>query len=296
VKVAHLILAYKNPEQVYRLAKTLSSPNTHIFIHIDKKVDQRQFQYIAGLPNVNFIRERYYIVWGGYSITECYISGIKEILVHDKYDYVVLMSGQDYPLKPNADFHNFLNEHSGYSMMSVEAKVPKSNWWFYAVERYRYYHLNDYKFYGKKLVHKISKRLLPSRQFLYPNYQLYGGPGATFCALTKQAAEYIVNFMHNNRKAQRYAKFTHASDEFWFQTLLMNSPLKDKVINEPIWYIDWRSASKHPKVLTVLDYPQLIVSGMFFARKFDMYVDESVLDLLDCHLNERKNRRSLLAE
>jgi len=35
---------------------------------------------------------------------------------------------------------------------------------------------------------------------------------------------------------------------------------------------------------------------MFFARKFDMYVDESVLDLLDCHLNERKNRRSLLAE
>jgi hypothetical protein len=99
LKVAHLILAYKNPEQVYRLAKSLYSPNTHIFIHIDKKVDQRQFQYIAALPNVNFIRDRYYIVWGGYSITECYISGIKEILAHDKYDYVVLMSGQDYPLK-----------------------------------------------------------------------------------------------------------------------------------------------------------------------------------------------------
>lgn len=296
LSIAHLIVAFKNPEQVYRLAKSLQSPTSDIFIHIDKKVDQKPFQYIADLPRVHFIRNRQYIVWGGYSITETYISGMKEVLEHSNYDYIILMSGQDYPLRLNADFNNYLNENKGFSLLSVEAKVPKSIWWKIAIDRYRYYHLNDYKFYGKKLVHKISKRLLPYRQFIYPNYKLYGGPGATFCALTKQAAEYIVNFMHDNRKAQRYAKFTHASDEFWFQTLLMNSPLKDKVINQPLWYIDWGGVSKHPRVLTVLDYPSLIESGMFFARKFDMYVDESVLDMLDAHLNERKNRLSLLSE
>lgn len=53
---------------------------------------------------------------------------------------------------------------------------------------------------------------------------------------------------------------------------------------------------KHPRVLTVLDYPSLVESGLFFARKFDIYEDESVLDMLDGHLNERKNLRSLLAE
>jgi hypothetical protein len=222
--------------------------------------------------------------------------GMKDIMSCDNYDYLVLMSGQDYPIRPNIEFHDYLKRNKGFSIMTVEAKVPKSKWWFYASERYRYYHLNDYKFFGKKLLYKISKKLLPHREFLYPDYQLYGGPGATFCALTRQAADYIVNFMNDNPKATRYAKLTHASDEFWFQTLLMNSPLKDKVINEPLWYIDWRGMSKHPRVLTVLDFPSLIQSGLFFARKFDIYEDESVLDLLDGHLNERKNRRSLLAE
>ena len=296
LKIAHLILAYKNPEQVYRLAKSLQSPNTDIFIHIDKKVDLKPFQYISDLPHVYLIKNRHYIIWGGYSITDAYISGMKEVLEYGDYDYVVLMSGQDYPLRPIADFINHLHENKGFSLLSVEAKGPKSTWWKIAVDRYKYYHLNDYRFYGKKIVHKVSKRLLPHRGFIYPNYKLYGGPGATFCALTKQAAEYLVNFMHDNPKALRYAKLTHASDEFWFQTLIMNSPLKDKVINQPIWYIDWGGVSKHPRVLTVLDYPSLIESGMFFARKFDIYVDESVLDMLDGHLNERKNRLSLLSE
>lgn len=272
------------------------TPNSFVYIHIDKNVDQRPFQYIADLAHVKFIQHRHYIVWGGYSITECYITGMKEILSIDNYDYVVLMSGQDYPIRPNAEFHDYLKQNRGFSIMSVEAKVPKSNWWLYATDRYRYYHLNDFNFYGKKLVHKISKKILPDRQFLYPDYQLYGGPGATFCALTRQAAEYIVNFMANNRRARRYAKFTHASDEFWFQTLLMNSPLKDKVINQPLWYIDWGGVSKHPRILTVLDFPTFIDSKLFFARKFDIYVDESVLDMLDNHLNERKSLRSLLAE
>ena len=296
MKIAHLIVAFKNPEQVYRLAKSLYNLNSDVFIHIDKKIDIRPFLYIGDLPNVYFIQDRHYIVWGGYSITECYISGMKEIKDVGQYDYFILMSGQDYPIRPNDELHKLLRDKKGYSLLSVEAKVPKSKWWFYAVDRYRYYHLNDYRFYGKNLMHKISKRLLPNRQFLYPNYQMYGGPGATFCALTRQAAEYLVNFMHDNRKARRYAKFTHASDEFWFQTLLMNSPLKDKVINEPLWYIDWGGMSKHPRILTVLDYQNLIESGMFFARKFDVYEDESILDMLDGHLNERKNLRSLLAE
>jgi hypothetical protein len=221
---------------------------------------------------------------------------MKEVLSCDNYDYLVLMSGQDYPIRPNSEFHDHLKQHKGYSIMSVEAETSKSKWWYYAADRYRYFHLNDHKFFGKNLVHKISKKLLPNRKFLYPGYKLYGGPGATFCALTRQAAEYVVNFMNNNPKARRYATFTNASDEFWFQTLLMNSPWKNKVINEPLWYIDWGGVSKHPRVLTVLDFPSLVESGLFFARKFDMYIDESVLDMLDGHLNERRNRRNLFAE
>jgi len=296
LKTAHFIVAFKNPEQVHRLVKSLLSENSTVFIHIDKKIDIRPFLYIAQLPNVYFIRNRQYIVWGGYSITECIISGMKEILDSGHFDYLILMSGQDYPIRPMDEFNKLLMENNGYSIMSSEPKVAKSRWWHYAVDRYNYYYLNDYQFKGKKLIQKIAKKIFPKRKFLYQDYQLYGGPGATFCALTNEAAAYIVKFMEGNKKAYRFARFTHASDEFWFQTLLMNSPLKDKVINSPLWYIDWGGISKHPRILTMLDFPSLMNSGMYFARKFDIYVDEMVLDMLDNHLNERKNLRTLRNE
>ena len=296
LKIAHLVVAFKYPEQLHRLAKNLSYPGSTVFIHIDKKIDIRPFEFIAELSHVRFIRNRQYIVWGGYSITECYIEGMREILEEGSFDYVVLMSGQDYPLRPLEELHKFLRDHRGFSVMSVEEKVPKSVWWSIAVDRYKYYHLNDYRFQGKKFLHKVSKRVLPKRDFIFPDYKLYGGPGATFCALTRQAADYLINFMASNPKAYRFAKFTHASDEFWFQTLLMNSPLKDRIINQAMWYIDWGGTSKHPRIFTVLDYPTLINSGMYFARKFDMYEDVVILDMLDRHLNERKNLRTLLSE
>src|SRR5687767_5756936 len=106
----------------------------------------KPFQYIADLPNVHFIRNRHYIVWGGYSITNAYISGMKEVLEHGHYEYIVLMSGQDYPIRPVEEFYDHLSEHRGYSYMSVETKIPKSKWWFFAQDRYRYYHLNDFRF------------------------------------------------------------------------------------------------------------------------------------------------------
>lgn len=294
--VAHLILAYKSPEQVSRLVKSLQHPNGDIFIHIDKKADKRPFLFLSKIANVYFIQQRFVITWGGYSITECYISGMKEILAHGKYDHVVLMSGQDYPLKSMEEFHKFLDDNRGLSFMSVEKQEEDSKWWFYAKERYSFYHLHETRLFGKKFFHKLSKRIFPRREFIFPGYELYGGPGATFCALTAEAATYIVNFMRDNRKAYRFAKYTHASDEFWFQTLLMNSPLKVKVVNKPLWYICWKGTSKHPRVLSVIDYNVMMSSGMFFGRKFDMHADETVMTMLDNHLSERKSRRTLLVE
>lgn len=294
IKTAHLILTYKNPEQLSRLVKAIKHPNAEIFIHVDRKVEIKPFLKLAETPGVHFIEKRHYIVWGGYSITKCYIDSMEEIMSKGTFDYIVLMSGQDYPLKPIDEFHRHLKQNNGYSIMSVEKKTPSSRWWRYAHERFLFYHFNDFKFFGRKFVHKLSKRILPGRNFVFPDYELYGGPGATFCALTSDAAGYVVNFMKKHTNARRFAQLTHASDEFWFQTLLMNSPYRDKIINQPLWYIDWGGMSKHPRILTVLDYPSLVQSEMFFGRKFDMYVDETVLDMLDTHLIERKALRPAL--
>jgi hypothetical protein len=278
---AYLILAFKNPQQVSRLIGRLQSPNSKIFIHIDRKVDISPFLFLTQHPNVRFISERFRIVWGGYSITECLINGMKEILADGHFNHIALLSGQDYVIGPIGEFERMLESNQEYSFMAVEEYTEKSKWWMIARQRYEHYHLSDWSFKGKKYVHKLGRMLIPKRDFIYPDYKLYGGGGSTFCVLSSLAAKYIVDFMEDNTKAISYAKTTFASDEFWFQTILMNSWLRDKVINKSLWYMNWNGTSKHPRILTIFDYKAIVESQMFFARKFDVYMNRGVLDRLD---------------
>jgi len=283
---AYLILAFKNPPQLARLVNSIYSDNSEIYIHIDKKVDIRPFLFIKKSPRIHFVTNRFTIVWGGYSITECIISGMKEI-INTKFDHVVLMSGQDYPVRSMVEFEELLSSNKDISFMSVEENSKKSKWWNVARHRYENYYLSDLRFRGKRYLHKLLRTVLPKREFLYPHYRLYGGAGSTFCVLSKESARYIIEFMEGNKRAARFARSTFASDEFWFQTILMNSYLKGKVINTPLWYMDWDGSSKHPRVLTIMDYNKIIDSGFYFARKFDILKDDLILDKLDVILSQK---------
>ena len=66
MKVAHLILAHKNPDQVERLIRALKHPAFYFFIHVDKKSDEKQFNYLGNQENTWLIRNRTKIYWAGY--------------------------------------------------------------------------------------------------------------------------------------------------------------------------------------------------------------------------------------
>ena len=289
---AYLILAFKNPPQLARLVSRLNNRNSTVFIHIDKKIDISPFLFISRYQNVRFLSNRFKIVWGGYSITECIISGMKEILEEGNYTHIVSMSGQDYPIRPVYQFEELLADNKDCSFMYTEQKTPASNWWKYAVRRYTYYYLSDFDFRGKRFLHKIGRKILPKRNFLYPHYQLFGGPGSTFCALSREACEYIVSFMEGNKMGRNFVKYTFASDEFWFQTILMNSSLRFKVINSQLWYMEWDGSSKHPRILTIMDYGKIISSGLYFARKFDVLKDDLIIDQLDVVLGQKLRHKA----
>jgi hypothetical protein len=62
----------------------------------------------------------------------------------------------------------------------------------------------------------------------------------------------------------------------------MNSPLKHVVVNDNLRYIDWsKKGVPHPALLTIDDADNLLNSSKLFARKFDIELDEAVLDLID---------------
>ena len=57
----------------------------------------------------------------------------------------------------------------------------------------------------------------------------------------------------------------------------MSSHLKDKIINNSLWYVDWNTNGP-PKTLKIDDWDNLAASDKFFARKFDNKVDERVIE------------------
>lgn len=68
-------------------------------------------------------------------------------------------------------------------------------------------------------------------------------------------------------------------DESFFQTLVMNSPYKDKRVDY-LHYVDWSEDKSSPKILTMKDIEKLKHSGKLMARKFDIALDGKIVEEL----------------
>ncbi|PJF37632.1 MAG: glycosyl transferase family 14, partial [Phototrophicales bacterium] len=100
-------------------------------IHVDKKVPndyftgaQRAFQ---SYENCTFIK-RESVHWGGWGLTQAMLNGIHYIEDHDvTCDFLIYLSGQDYPLKSNEDIHNFFKNKQDKQFMEYFS-LPSEGW------------------------------------------------------------------------------------------------------------------------------------------------------------------------
>ena len=121
MKIAYIISAYKYPEQLIRLISRLNSETNNFFVHVDKKTDSKIYYQVADslrhFSNVYFL-ERHKCYWGDFSHVNATIKGIEEIFSRSiPFDYVFLLTGQDYPIKSNSQIEKFLIENQRKSFM-----------------------------------------------------------------------------------------------------------------------------------------------------------------------------------
>lgn len=287
MRIAHLIIAHKNPAQLERLISTMKHPDADVYIHIDKKVSQDPFNYLANQEQVKFIKERIYCNWGGFSIVETVVQSIDEIIASGvQYDFINLLSAQDYPIKPIDDIHEFLNQRLGYSFVSFD-ESNDTKWWQEAGNRYKKYHFTDMNFNGKYFIQKIINAILPERKLPSALKNLYGGNRSCWWTLSSEAALYLSDFLKTNSKLTSFLKLTWGADEFIIPSILMNSHLKDQTINENYRYMQWTYGETHPKLLAIDDYTKIIESDMLYARKFDIDTDIAIMNKLDTYLSNK---------
>jgi len=282
MKMAHLIMAYKYPWMIERMIGAMRHPGFVFYIHLDKKIDKEAFEYLAGLPNVFFIKNRTEVRWAAFSFSEAIWTSVEEILEAGNYDFINLMSGQDYPIKPAEMIYDYFSRHMGRNFL--QCSPPDTSWVRETCHIWASrYHLVDYNFRGRHRVEGILNALLPSRSFPFP-YTIYGGQGGAWWTLSTACAQYVVRYLRNNRKFRRYLKHTWGPDEFVPHTLIMNSAYKETTLLNRIWYQDWSSGGNHPKILQLEDLNALTNSDKLLARKFDDSVDHQVLAKIDSYI------------
>jgi len=110
------------------------------------------------------------------------------------------------------------------------------------------------------------------------NYKLFGG--SAYWCLSRECIEYLGKFILENDGFVRFFHHVLIPDEIFFQTVLLNSPLRDTLVNDNMRCINW-SGNWHPDIFRLEDLNHFMKTDGLFARKFDMSEDSMVLDKID---------------
>lgn len=296
MRIIYIIFAHKLPEQLVRLVGELNTDTAQFLIHIDKKMNEntylRAFNPLKDYGNVTFLH-RYRRYYGDYNIVRATLNGIQKLLASgDPFDYVILISGQDYPTKSNNQIEKTLRESGGQSFMEYFA-LPSGHWLDEGGGlnriKYRHVHLGNRAiplFRKNRYLQFIPDRLwsalveiLPLERSLPGGFKPYGG--SSWWCLTRECIEYIGGFVEENPDFVKFFKHVKIPEEIFFQTVLMNSRYKNKIINDSMRYIIWPTGSRHPATLGKQNFASIMDSNKLFARKFDVTVDAEVLDMID---------------
>lgn len=293
MKIAYLLLAHNKPSQLIRLINKLNDGFVSFIIHYDLSSDPKEFNFLKEAfkeeANVHFVEKRVKGFWGDFSLVRATLECIK--FMHNQkldFDYALLLSGQDFPLKTNSEIHEFISENNGKEFIHAE-KMPTSFWEYGGMDRLEYFHFNSFKKNEtiKKIFLKITTKLLKILKVKRkrPNINFYGG--SQWWCFSSEFLYYTLEYLNTNEEFTRFFKYVHVPDEIFFQTLIMNSPYKERVANISLTYIDWDRVEK-PTIFREADFDLLISRENLFARKFDENIDLEIIALVDKHISEQE--------
>lgn len=291
MRIAYLILAHNNPNHLQRLITALSSPSSACFIHIDNKSNMGIFSGIHG-DNVYFSEKRIPVYWGDFSQVTAILSLLKTALSQQtKFDYFVLISGTDFPLKSAAEIKHFFERNSGTEFINI-AQMPCEAMGK-PISRLTTYTVRPSNSKFIRIIRKgLAKLGVTPKQRHYESYLRNLTPygGSTWWALSRTACEYIQDFVNRETRVVNFFKNTICPDESLFQTILGNSPYRAKV-GRNLTYTDWSEGGGSPAFLTekhlhfFAENPSIVVKDgygvgeVLFARKFSDEFPKVVIEL-----------------
>ena len=301
MNIAYLISAHADPQHLQKLVQALHV-TAEYFIHVDAKTDIKPFRAtFKDMRNVHFVSPRIDVVGGDMSEVEVQITLLQAALRNRRqFDYLIMLSGMDYPVWTNERISQFLKQHKGkefiYGIDLDTPEVKMEHKEIYRIAR----PMPNVPFVGRDSLTKVRsllKRALAATGYRKPlsfnvgkkNYRLF--KGSAWFAISQKLAEYIVDQYMNVPEIKDYFANQFGPVTTLIHTIVFNSEYASQCMLKlgnytsladvtPLHYIDRDTGMK---VMNESDYPLIIESGKMFVRKVKTAESGTLVELLDKH-------------
>jgi core-2/I-Branching enzyme len=290
VTVVYVVISHRNPEQVVRLVRVLrEGPSSRVLVRHDprgERLEREQIEAAGGEPLENRIKMK----WGGWSQLELILACLREAAARHDPDWVLILSGQDYPLRPLADIEADLDASPADARLGAVRQVetrrpPAGDDEFFLRCRYRHYAR------PRVIPSSLPRAIRPvayARELppLFGVRRIEPAPltffaSADWLTLGRAGLRTVLGASEDRRLMRHFRGVAIPSESFFASVLLGNPALIVERDNRR--FASFAPGAAHPDTLTSGDFERLLASGADFARKFDAAAEPRLLDMLDEH-------------
>ncbi|QOY34910.1 beta-1,6-N-acetylglucosaminyltransferase [Anaerobacillus isosaccharinicus] len=285
LRTAYILQVHKNPDQINKFINQLiSDEQADVYVHIDRKSFNQLKGKIVDSPRVKILTQSISCDWGDISQVDTTLLLLREVIASKiEYDFVCLRSGQDLLIKDG--FKDYLMENKDKIFITLRDVSWKNlglmemNW--SKMTRKRYTTAHPIRIYRRimQTLYRSGINISPNTKPWPKDYSFY--VGSQWFTIPFDVASYIMKFLDENEWYRDYFENTMCPDEWFFQTLIMNSHYKENVVNNNLFYFNWGatfSDRNSPLDLTMEDMSAMEESGQYFARKFDEKVNPDIIN------------------
>ncbi len=124
-KVGYIVLSHQNPRQILRLIDRLlrSDPTGHVIVEHDPAHGALELEDYSAHPRVQLITSSSVRRWGNFALVSDLLQAMRWTVTHLDVGWIVVMSGQDYPLRSLTSFGEECAE-SGFDAFVSGRRIP----------------------------------------------------------------------------------------------------------------------------------------------------------------------------
>ena len=273
VRLAFALLAHGHPSDVARLVRLLAGAGHLVVIHYDLKSPPADFACLTSdlrhTANVHFAA-RLSVRWGEWSVVQATLNCLTAIQDSDwEPDYVYLVSGMDYPIRPSDHLLAFLERNRGDEFIET-IPADTEQWVKTGPQRERYLYHWPFNWREDKLFtelfYDLQKWIGVTRAF---PAGLIPFMGSQWWVLTWRTITAILELARRPGLVG-FFRTTLVPDELFFQTLVRHVAEPARIIDCPLTLYQF-SDYGYPVVYEADHYDYLSRQNFFFARKVGMH-------------------------